>query len=98
MKYEILNSMMKFKELENLLRLGRSKDFGKKESQQQSYRPQCCLSVKTLQEVEGQFKEEYSKKLELEYCTLPDPFKLETSLMGEKMELRTGQLHVSCTF
>ena len=34
--------------------------------------------VKTAQEVEAQLKEEHYKKLELENCTLPDPFKLET--------------------
>ena len=43
--------------------------------------------VKTFQEVEGQLKEEYSKKSELEHCTLPHPFKLETSLMEEKDEI-----------
>ena len=41
------------------------------------------LLVKTTQEVEAQLKEEYSKKLELEYCTLSDPFKLETGWIEE---------------
>ena len=40
--------------------------------------------MKTAQEVEAQLKEEYSKKFELENCTLPDPFKLKTGWMEEK--------------
>ena len=32
----------------------------------------------------AQLKEEYSKELELENCTLPDPFKLETGSMEEE--------------
>ena len=40
--------------------------------------------MKTAQEVEVQLKEEHYKKLELENCTLPDPFKLETGWMEEK--------------
>ena len=40
--------------------------------------------MKTAQEVEAQLKEEHYKKLELEDCTLPDPFKLETGWMEEK--------------
>ena len=34
--------------------------------------------MKAAQEVEAQLKEENSKKLELENCTLPEPFKLKT--------------------
>ena len=40
--------------------------------------------VKTAQEVEAQLKEEYSKKLELENCTLSDPFRLEAGWMKEE--------------
>ena len=42
------------------------------------------MLAKTAQEVEAQLKEEYSKKLELEKCILPDPFKLETGWMREE--------------
>ena len=41
----------------------------------------------TAQEVETQLKEEYSKKPELEYCTLSDPFKLDTGWVEEKDEI-----------
>lgn len=37
--------------------------------------------MKAVQEVEAQLKEENSKKLELENCTLPEPFKLKTGRM-----------------
>lgn len=37
--------------------------------------------MKAAQEVEAQLKEENSKKLELENCTLPEPFKLKTGRM-----------------
>ena len=40
--------------------------------------------VNTAEEVKAQLKEEYSKKLELENCNLPDPFKLETGWMEEE--------------
>ena len=40
--------------------------------------------MKTAQEAEAQLIEEYSKKLELENCTLPDPFKLETGWIKEE--------------
>ena len=40
--------------------------------------------MKTSQKVETQLKEECSKKLELENCTLPDPFKLQTGWMEEE--------------
>ena len=42
------------------------------------------MLVKIAQEGQAQLKEEYPKKLELENCTLPDPFKLETGWMEEK--------------
>ena len=38
----------------------------------------------TAQEVETQLKEEYSKKLDLEYCTLSDPFNLDTGWVEEE--------------
>ena len=37
-----------------------------------------------MQELEAQLKRQYSKKLELEKCTLPDPFKLESGWMDEE--------------
>ena len=40
----------------------------------------------TAQEVETQLKEEYSKKLDLEYCTLSDPFKLDTGWVEEEKD------------
>ena len=40
--------------------------------------------MKTSQKVETQLKEKCSKKLELENCTLPDPFKLQTGWMEEE--------------
>ena len=40
--------------------------------------------METAQEVEDKLKEEYSKKLELENCTLSDPFKPETGWLEEE--------------
>ena len=46
-----------------------------------------AVIVMTAQEVETQLKEEYSKKLDLEYCTLSDPFKLDTGWVEEEDEI-----------
>ena len=59
--------------------------------------------LKTAQKLEAQLKEEYSKKLELENCTLPDPFKLETALQNHHMNSilkrrRNDRFHVVSTW
>ena len=93
MDYKMLNNM-KIEELKNFLR--GLKVTGKKEIL--VARAFCAIEnnnvtlVKTAQKLEAQLKEEYSKKLQLENCTLPDPFKLETGWMEEEDELHTGQL------
>ena len=46
-----------------------------------------AVIVMTAQEVENQLKEEYSKKLDLEYCTFLDPFKLDTGWVEEEDEI-----------
>ena len=42
------------------------------------------MLVKIAQEGQAQLKEEYPKKLELENCTLLDPFKLENGWIKEE--------------
>ena len=83
MDYEMLNSM-KTEELKNFVRLRGLKVTGKKKNLSckniLSIKNKVIL-IKTTQEVEDQLKGEYFKKLELENCTLPDPFKLEIGRM-----------------
>ena len=82
----MLNNM-KIEELKNFLRLRGLKVTGEKEILVAS--AFCAIEnnvtlVRTAQEVQAQLKEEYSKKLELEDCTSPDPFKLKTCWMEEE--------------
>ena len=73
---------MKIEELKNFLRLRGLKVTGKKKILVAT--TFCATeSIATLVKT-AQLKEEYSKELELENCTLPDPFKLETGSMEEE--------------
>ena len=48
--------------------------------------------MKTVQDVETQLREKYSKKLELENHTLPDPFKIKTRWMEKEDDIAYWQV------
>ena len=85
-----------FSRLRGLKVSGKKRNLGSKSIL--GYIKQCSL-VKTVQDVEAQLKEKYSKKLELENHTLPNPFKLKTRWMEKEDEIvRTGKLYLTCAF
>ena len=96
----MLNSM-KIEKMKNFLRFQELKVTGKKEIL--VARAFCAVEnnvtlVKAAQELESQLKEDYSKKLELESCTWPDPFKLENGWMEEENGIAYWQMRLSCAF
>ena len=86
---------MNIEELKIFLRLRESKVTGKKRNLGSKsilcYIKQYSL-VKTVQDVEAQLKEKYSKKLELENHTLSDPFKIKTRWMEKEDDIAYWQI------
>ena len=100
MDCEMLNSM-KIEKMKNFLRFQVLKVTGKKEIL--VARAFCAVEnnvtlVKAAQELELQLQEDYSKKIELENCTSPDPFKLESGWMEEEDRIVYWQMRLSCAF